>query len=85
VLLAVGTKFRRMRSSMLQAIERGRKPAVDYLNGEVVHRADALGMAAAINRRVQQLIHALGRGETRPSLDLLRRLYDDSRAEAARV
>ncbi len=82
VLLAVGAKFRRMRSSMLQAIERGRTPPVDYLNGEVVQRAEALGIAAPINRRVQQLVHALARGEFRPSVRLLRQLYDDSRAEA---
>lgn len=82
MLLAVGAKFRRMRSSMLQAIERGRTPAVDYLNGEIVQRAAALGLAAPINRRAQQLVHGLARGETRPSLRLLRQFYDDSRAEA---
>ena len=36
LLLAVGLRYRRMRSSMLAAIERGRTPAIDFLNGEVV-------------------------------------------------
>src|SRR5690606_8911891 len=35
LLLAVGLRYRRLRSSMLAAIERGRPPAVDFLNGEV--------------------------------------------------
>ncbi|MCA8921899.1 MAG: 2-dehydropantoate 2-reductase, partial [Planctomycetes bacterium] len=35
VLLAVGARYRRLRSSMLRAIERGQAPAVDFLNGEV--------------------------------------------------
>ena len=39
LLLAVGFRYRRMKSSMLSAIERGRTPAVDFLNGEVVDRA----------------------------------------------
>jgi 2-dehydropantoate 2-reductase len=41
LLLAVGFRFRRMRSSMLSAIERGRVPAVDFLNGEIVTRASS--------------------------------------------
>ena len=56
VLLAVGAKYRRLRSSMLIAIERGREPAVDFLNGEVVRRAGALGIPVPINHRVQELI-----------------------------
>ena len=79
LLLAVGAKFRRLRSSMLAAIERGREPAVDYLNGEIVLRADEDGIPAPLNRRIQEMIHALARGEHRPGLPLLRRLYDETR------
>jgi 2-dehydropantoate 2-reductase len=82
VLLAVGAKFRRLRSSMLVAIERGREPAVDYLNGEIVRRAATLHMAVPINRRVQETIHAIWRGTSRSGIDLLRRVYEDSRIDA---
>lgn len=82
VLLAVGAKYRRLRSSMLLAIERGREPAVEFLNGEVIRRADAAGLAAPVNRRVRDFIHAIARRELRPSLGLLRRLYDESRSES---
>jgi len=81
LLLAVGAKFRRLRSSMLLAIERGREPAVDYLNGEVVWRGRELGIGVPLNTRVVEMIHALARRELRPGLPLLRRLYADSRAE----
>jgi 2-dehydropantoate 2-reductase len=79
VLLAVGAKYRRLRSSMLIAIERGREPAVDFLNGEVVRRAGALGIPVPINHRVQELIGAIWRRECQPSLALLRRLYEETR------
>lgn len=82
VLLAVGAKFRRLRSSMLVAIERGREPAVDYLNGEVVRRAAALQMAVPINRRVQETIRAIWRGTSRSSVDLLHQVYEDSRTDS---
>jgi 2-dehydropantoate 2-reductase len=82
VLLAVGAKYRRLRSSMLIAIERGREPAVDFLNGEVVRRGDELGVPVPINRRVQNYIGAIWRRERGPSLTLLRELHAESRAEA---
>lgn len=82
LLLAVGAKYRRLRSSMLVAIERGREPAVDFLNGEVVRAGAALGVPTPVNQRVRDCIHAIARRELRPGLGLLRRLYDDSRAAA---
>lgn len=81
LLLAVGARYRRLRSSMLSAIERGRAPAVDFLNGEVVERARQLRLEAPVNARIQALVHEIARGEHRPSLELARRLYDETRAE----
>jgi 2-dehydropantoate 2-reductase len=82
LLLAVGAKYRRLRSSMLLAIERGREPAVDFLNGEVVRAGAALHVPTPVNLRVQEYIHAIARRERRPGLELLRRLYDESRSAA---
>lgn len=81
LLLAVGAKFRRLRSSMLQAIERGREPAVDYLNGEVVARARALNIRVPLNERIVEMIHAIARGALRPGLALLRQLYAETHAD----
>ncbi len=85
LLLAVGAKFRRLRSSMLLAIERGREPAVDYLTGEVVRRGTALGIPVPINRRVQQTIEAIWHRERQPSPALLREVFASSRADARRA
>jgi 2-dehydropantoate 2-reductase len=82
VLLAVGAKYRRLRSSMLIAIERGREPAVDFLNGEVIRRARELAIPVPVNERVADLIGAIWRRECRPGLPLIRRLFEDTRAQA---
>ncbi len=74
LLLAVGTRYRRLRSSMLAAIERGRAPAVDFLNGEVVTRAERHGLSAPVNARAQALVHAIARGEETSSPERLRSL-----------
>jgi 2-dehydropantoate 2-reductase len=79
LLLAVGARYRRLRSSMLAAIERGRPPAVDFLNGEVLARGSACGIATPINAAVRDEVMKIAAGKARPSLDLLRALFDRTR------
>ena len=72
MLFGVGLRYRRMRSSMLAAIERKRPPAVDFLNGEVVERGRAHGVPIGVNARVRDEVWRLAKGETSPSLANLR-------------
>lgn len=76
-LMAVGFKYRKLRSSMLRAIENGREPAVDFLNGEVVTRGDAHGLKTPINRGVVDLVHRIAQGRIRPSVSHLKGLAQD--------
>jgi 2-dehydropantoate 2-reductase len=78
LLLAVGFRYRRMRSSMLSAIERGKPPAVDFLNGEVVKRARHWGMRVPVNENVHRAVWSLAEGKTKPGLDVLHALYKDT-------
>ncbi|WP_437966782.1 2-dehydropantoate 2-reductase [Sorangium sp. So ce260] len=79
LILAVGARYRRLRSSMLAAIERGRPPAVDFLNGEVVERGAALDIPTPINAAVREEVLAIAARKRKPSLDLLRALFDRTR------
>lgn len=79
VLLAVGAKYRRLRSSMLAAIERGREPPVELLNGEIARRGPKHGIPVPINAGLEQRVKALGRGDLKPSLAELRRFFDETR------
>jgi 2-dehydropantoate 2-reductase len=79
MLLAVGARYRRLRSSMLAAIERGRPPAVDFLNGEVADRGVTHGISTPINTELRTLIHRIARGEGRPSLETARSLFYNTR------
>jgi 2-dehydropantoate 2-reductase len=80
LLLAVGLRYRRLRSSMLQAIERGRPPSIDFLNGEITSRATRHGLDVPVNRRAVELVHAIAAGRERSSRELLERLYEETRA-----
>ncbi len=75
VLLIVGSKFRKMRSSMLAAIERGRTPSVDFLNGEIVSRGEAFGFQTPMNKLMLDTVHQLATGDKRPSMDLLAEIF----------
>ncbi len=79
LLLAVGLRYRRLRSSMLQAIERGRPPAIDFLNGEIVRHARTHGIPVPVNQRIHDTVHALASGKRAPGRDLLDQIYGDTR------
>ena len=83
MLLAVGARYRQMRSSMLAAIERGRTPAVDFLNGEVTAHGQQRGVPTPVNAQAQAMVHALARGELKSGMDLVRRLADFAEKSAA--
>ena len=74
LILAVGLRYRRMRSSMLAAIERGRTPAVDFLNGEVTTRGKAAGVATPWNAKIVETIWRITKQQqtsSRETLDAL--------------
>ncbi len=76
LLLAVGMRYRRMRSSMLSAIERKRPPAIDFLNGEIVRHGEQVGAATPVNRAVVETVWQIARGEETSSRGTLDRLCD---------
>lgn len=71
LLVAVGVKYRRLRSSMLLALERKRKPEIDFLNGEIARRGRAHGIATPINDALIAAVADLERGTQSPSMTLL--------------
>jgi 2-dehydropantoate 2-reductase len=74
LLYAVGLRYRRMRSSMLAAIERGRPPSVDYLNGEIVERGARMSIPTPVNARIRAWVWDVARGRRTPGMALLREL-----------
>ena len=64
-----------MRSSMAVAIERGRKPEIDWLNGEIVRRGTQHGVATPLNRELVALVHDLVAKRTKPGLETLYGVY----------
>jgi 2-dehydropantoate 2-reductase len=76
VLLAVGFKYRRLRSSMLYALERGRPPEIDFLNGEIVRRGAALGVPTPVNAALVETVRAIEARRASSSLSALKSIHD---------
>lgn len=78
-LLAVGARYRKLRSSMLSAIERGREPAIDYINGEIVTRGKRRGVPTPYNAAATQVIWEIYHGALAPGPQALRRVNELAR------
>ncbi len=80
LLLAVGARYRRLRSSMLSAIERGRTPAIDFLNGEVATRGRLYGIPTPVNDAIIEAIGRVAHDQQKPSMAGLERLFTETDA-----
>lgn len=78
LLVALGARYRHLRSSMLAAIERGRDPAVDYLNGEIVERGADLGVPTPVNAAAREVVWEIARGQRSSGMAALRRVREVS-------
>ncbi|MGC9350185.1 MAG: ketopantoate reductase family protein [Anaerolineae bacterium] len=63
IMLAVGLKFRKLKSSMLQSLERGREPEIAYMNGYVVEKGRAAGIATPINAALVEMVREIAAGK----------------------
>jgi 2-dehydropantoate 2-reductase len=57
-----GSKYRRLRSSSLQSLERGRRTEIDFFNGYIASRGKGLGVATPVNERITALVHEIEAG-----------------------
>ncbi|HOH18504.1 MAG TPA: ketopantoate reductase C-terminal domain-containing protein, partial [Bacilli bacterium] len=56
IITVVGHKYRHLKSSSLQSLERGQLTEIDYFNGYIVRKADEIGIDVPINRQLVAMI-----------------------------
>ena len=74
IMLSVGFKYRHLKSSMLQSIERGRRAEIDFLNGYVVERGQEKGVPTPVNAALTAMVREVEAGTRRISPDNLEEL-----------
>ena len=55
----IGFRYRKLKSSSLQSLERGRPTEVDYFNGYIVKNSELTGAAVPVNRAITEMIHEI--------------------------
>ena len=61
-ILAGPEQFGKMKSSMLQDIERGRKTEIDYLNGYIVKKGIEVGVPTPVNESIVAMVKQVEQG-----------------------
>lgn len=74
ILMILGFKYFKIRTSMVQDLGHGRLTEIDDLNGEVVRISKALGLKASANEAVCQRVKALEQKQIQPNLSFLTEL-----------
>jgi len=64
----IGLKYRRIKSSSLQSIERGRRTEIDFLNGYLCDRGREHGVPTPINDAVCDMVRKIENGNRQMSL-----------------
>lgn len=63
IMLLVGLRFRKLKSSMLQSLERGRQPEIDTKNGYVVEKGQEMGIATPVNSALVAMVREIAAGK----------------------
>jgi 2-dehydropantoate 2-reductase len=59
MLMVIGYKYRKLKSSSLQSLERGKMTEVDFLNGYLVTKGELLGVPVPVNAVIVRMIHEI--------------------------
>jgi 2-dehydropantoate 2-reductase len=76
IMMVVGYKFRKLKSSMLQSIERGRRTEIDFMNGYVVECGREKGVPTPINAALTEMVREIEAGRRATSPKNLKDLLD---------
>ena len=65
----IGFKYRKLKSSSLQSLERGKLTEIDYLNGYIVKNSLKYGFNAPVNSAIVNMIHEIEAGKREITVD----------------
>jgi 2-dehydropantoate 2-reductase len=65
----IGYKYRRLKSSSLQSLERGKKTEIDYLNGYIAKLAKQKNVPVPVTDALLKMVKEIEAGERKISLD----------------
>lgn len=65
----IGFKYRKLKSSSLQSLERGKLTEIDFLNGYIVKNSLKYGVSSPVNSAIVDMIHQIEAGKRKITVD----------------
>jgi 2-dehydropantoate 2-reductase len=63
IIRVVGIKYRRLKSSSLQSLKRGKPTEIDYFNGYIADKGEKLGINTPVNSRIVSMVKEIEDGK----------------------
>jgi 2-dehydropantoate 2-reductase len=71
---AIGFKYRKLKSSSLQSLERGRKTEIDYFNGYISSKGKKCGVQTRVNSKLTRMVQEIENGMRSISVNSLKEI-----------
>lgn len=68
IIRIIGLKYRRLKSSSLQSLERGKKTEIDWFNGYILRKAMEHQVSVPLNEKLVELVKEIEEGTRSPGL-----------------
>lgn len=67
----IGFRYRKLKSSSLQSLERGRKTEIDFFNGYISSKGNEFGINTPVNRKLAHMVKEIENGKRSISVNSL--------------
>jgi 2-dehydropantoate 2-reductase len=67
----IGYKYRKLKSSSLQSLERGRKTEIDFFNGYISSKGKEYGVSTPVNSKLTRMVQEIENGKRSISVNSL--------------
>ncbi len=71
----IGIKYRKLKSSSLQSLERGRKTEINNYNGYISEKGREFGIPTPVNEQLTRMVHEIEEGQRKIGSENLREVY----------
>ncbi len=69
MIRVIGFKYRRLKSSSLQSLERGKQTEISYLNGFIADTAEKFNIPVPVNRKITEIVKMIEQGHLSIGID----------------
>ncbi|MBN2011967.1 2-dehydropantoate 2-reductase [candidate division KSB1 bacterium] len=81
IIISLGFRFRRVKSSSLQSLERGKKTEIDFFNGYIVQKANSLHIPVPVNQRLVDMIKAIEKRKMKIEIENIFKILPETYSE----